>query len=122
MGGGRSGGLKGHGDRTGQEASRAAPVPGPTAEQGARAAMADPGTRVAMAEQGARAAMADPGTREAMADQGTREAMADRGARAVMTDLGTREAMADRGAWVAMVGPPLRQEPYNPPKKIPWGK
>ncbi len=42
-GGGRSGGLKGHGDRTGQEASRAAPVSGPTAEQGARAAMADPG-------------------------------------------------------------------------------
>ncbi len=43
---------------TGQEASRAAPVPGP------------------MAERGARAAMADPGTREAMADQGTLEAMA----------------------------------------------
>ncbi len=78
-GGGRSGGLKGHGDRTGQEASRAAPVPGPTVEQGARAAMADRGTRAAMAEQGAR------------------EAMVDRGARA---------AMADRGAWVAMVGSP----------------
>ncbi len=38
-GGGRSGGLKGHGDRTGQEASRAAPVPGPTAERGARVAI-----------------------------------------------------------------------------------
>ncbi len=66
-GGGRSGGLKGHGDRTGQEASRAVPVPEPMAERGAREAMAD---RVAWA------AMADPGTREAMADQGTREAMA----------------------------------------------
>ncbi len=31
-GGGRSGGLKGHGDRTGQEASRAVPVPGPTVQ------------------------------------------------------------------------------------------
>ncbi len=31
-GGGHSGGLKGHGDRTGQEASRAPPVPGPTVE------------------------------------------------------------------------------------------
>ncbi len=42
----RSGGLKGHGDRTGQEASRAAPVPGPTAERGARAAMAGPPPRL----------------------------------------------------------------------------
>ncbi len=48
-GGGCSGGLTGHGDRTGQEASRAAPVPGPTAEQGARAATADLGTREATA-------------------------------------------------------------------------
>ncbi len=61
-GGGRSGGLKGHGDRTGQEASRVTPVPEPMAEREARAAMA---------EQGARAAMADPGTREVMADRGT---------------------------------------------------
>ncbi len=43
-GGGRSGGLKGHGDRTGQEASRAAPV---------LEAMAGQGTRAAMAERGA---------------------------------------------------------------------
>ncbi len=35
---------------TGQEASRAAPVPGPKAEQGARAAMVNPGTRAAMAD------------------------------------------------------------------------
>ncbi len=34
---------------TGQTASRAAPVPGPMAEQGARAAMADSGIREAMA-------------------------------------------------------------------------
>ncbi len=81
--GGRSGGLKGHGDRTGKEASRAAPIPGPTAEQGARAAMADPGTR------------------EAMADPGARAAMAEQGARAAMVDPGTREAMADPGAWAA---------------------
>ncbi len=33
---------------TGQEASRAAPVPGPTVEQGARASMAGEGIRAAM--------------------------------------------------------------------------
>ncbi len=70
-GGGRSGGLKGHGDRTGQEASRAAPVLGAMAGQGTRGAMADPGTREAMAGQGTREAMAGQGTREAMAGQGT---------------------------------------------------
>ncbi len=53
----------------GQVASRATPIPGPTAEQGARAALAD---------QGAWTAMADPGTRAAMADQGTPWAMAGR--------------------------------------------
>ncbi len=42
-GGGRSGGLTGHGDRTGQEASRAAPVLGAMAGQGTRAAMAERG-------------------------------------------------------------------------------
>ncbi len=42
---------------TGKVASRAAPVPGPTVEQRARAVMA---------EQGTRAAMADPGTPWAM--------------------------------------------------------
>ncbi len=52
---------------TGQEASRAAPVLGLTAERGARAAMA---------YQGARAAMVDPGARAAMADRGARAAMA----------------------------------------------
>ncbi len=36
---------------TGQEASRAAPIPGPTVEGGARTAMADPGIRGAMADQ-----------------------------------------------------------------------
>ncbi len=51
-GGGRSGGLKGHGDRTGQEASRAAPILGAMAERGGREAMADPGTQEAMAGQG----------------------------------------------------------------------
>ncbi len=43
-------------------ASRAVPVPGPTAEQGVRAAMVDPGTRVAMADQGTPWAMADQGS------------------------------------------------------------
>ncbi len=38
----------------------------------AKSAMADPGTREAMAEQETREAMADPGTREAMAEQETR--------------------------------------------------
>ncbi len=60
-GGGRSGGLTGHGVRTGQEASRAAPVLG---------AMAGQGTRVAMVERGAWAAMAERGAREAMAERG----------------------------------------------------
>ncbi len=46
-------------------ASRAVPVPGP---------MADPGTPAAMADQ---AAMADPGTPAAMAIQGARAAMAE---------------------------------------------
>ncbi len=106
-GGGRSGGLKGHVDRTGQEASRAAPVLG------------------AMAGQGAREAMAEQGAREAMAEQGAREAMAEQGA---------REAMAEQGAWEAMVGPPPRPrpsphlsplwpEPYDhPPPQISLGK
>ncbi len=55
---------------TGQVASRAVPVPGPTVEQGDWAAMVNPGTQ---------AAMMDPGTRAAMADQGSRAAMADLG-------------------------------------------
>ncbi len=46
-------------------ASRAVPVPGP---------MADPGTPAAMADQ---AAMADPGIPAAMAIQGARAAMAE---------------------------------------------
>ncbi len=78
-GGGRSGGLKGHGDRTGQEASRAAPILGAMAERGGREAMEDPGTRETMAGQGAR---------EAMAEQGAREAMAEQGARGAMTKIG----------------------------------
>ncbi len=52
-------------------------VPGPTAERGARAAMAGQGTRAAMADPGARAAMAEQGTRAAMADPGIRGAMVD---------------------------------------------
>ncbi len=56
-------------------ASRAVPVLGPTAEQGVRAAMTDPGTRAAMANQGTPWAVADPGIRAAMADQGTSWAM-----------------------------------------------
>ncbi len=63
---GRSGGLTGHGDRTGQEASRAAPVLG---------AMAGQGTQEAMAGQGAWVSMVDPGTQEAMAERGAWEAM-----------------------------------------------
>ncbi len=69
-GGGRSGGLTGHGDRTGQEASRAAPVLGAMAGQGTRVAMAERGACAAMAERGAWVARVDPGTQEAMADQG----------------------------------------------------
>ncbi len=70
---------------TGQEASRAAPVPG------------------AMAERGARAAMADPRTQEALAGQGTREAMADRGARVAMVDPGTQAGpWRIRGFWRPM--------------------
>ncbi len=72
-GGGRSGGLKGLGDL--QVASRAVPFPGPMAEQGVRAAMADLGTRAAMADQVTRAVMADLGTRAAMADQVVRATM-----------------------------------------------
>ncbi len=88
---------------TGQDASRAAPVPEPTAERAARAAMADPGSREAMADPGIRdamavqsawAAMADPGSREAMADPGIRDAMAVQSAWAAMADPGSREAMA----------------------------
>ncbi len=45
---------------TGQEASRAVPVPGPTVEQRARAAMVDSGTRAAMADPGIQVAMASP--------------------------------------------------------------
>ncbi len=109
---------------TGQEASRAVPVPGPTAERGARAAMADRGAWAAMAERDARAAMAERGAREAMAEQETWEAM---------VDPGTREAMAGQETLEAMVGPPQRprpqppprslwQEPYYPHPKFPWGK
>ncbi len=148
-GGGRSGGLKGHGDRTGQEASRAAPVPEAMAERGARAAMAGQGTRGAMADprtqealagQGTRGAMADPRTQEALAGQGTREAMADRGAWVAMVDpgtqealagQGTREAMADRGAREAMADRGAREAMADrgawvamagsPPQKFSWG-
>ncbi len=57
--GGRVGALEAsRGMETVQVASRAVPVPGPTAEQGVRAAMTDPGTRAAMADQGIRAAKA----------------------------------------------------------------
>ncbi len=132
-GGGRSGGLKGHGDRTGQEASRAAPILGAMAERGGREAMADPGTPETMAGQGAREAMAEQGAREAMAGQGAREAMAGQGAREAMAGQGAREAMVEQGAREAMAGPPprprpqppprsLRLEPYYPPQKFPWGK
>ncbi len=55
------------GMETVQLASRAVPIPGPTAEQGVRAAMADQWTRAAMADQGTPWAMAYPGTRAAMA-------------------------------------------------------
>ncbi len=51
---------------TGEEAFRAAPVPGPTAERGARAAMADQGARAAMADQGIQEAMAGPPPRGAL--------------------------------------------------------
>ncbi len=133
---GCSGGLKGHGDRTGQEASRAAPVLG---------AMAGQGTRAAMADRGARAAMAGQGTREAMADRGAWVAHGGSGelgrpwrngelgrpwrVRGLgrpwrieelgwpMVDPGTQEAMAERGAWEAS----MACSPPHPPKKNYWG-
>ncbi len=92
-GGGRSGGLTGHGDRTGQDRR-------PPGRRPVLGAMAGQGTRVAMAERGARAAMAG---------QGTREAMADRGAWVSMVDPGTQEAMAERGEWEAMAGQGARE-------------
>ncbi len=104
-GGGRSGGLKGHGDRIGQEASRVAPVLGAMAGQGTRAAMAERGARAAMAGQGTREAMADRGAWVAMVDPGTQEAMAEQGAWEAMADREDWEAMVDRGACVAMVDP-----------------
>ncbi len=61
---------------TGQEASSAAPILEPTAEQGARVAMAGQGIRDTMAVQSAWAAMADPGIRDTMADPGIRDTMA----------------------------------------------
>ncbi len=92
-GSGRTGGLQGPGDNRRQTASRAAPVPGPTAERGAP---------VAMAGQGTREAMADRGAWEAMADQGIQEAMAGSPPR-------PRPQPPPR---------PLRMEPYYPAPKI----
>ncbi len=83
---------------TGQEASRATPFLGPLVEQGALAAMEDPGTRAAMAEQGAWAARVEQGIQEAMADPGTLATMAEQGARA------------------AKAGPPPRTQPQLPPR------
>ncbi len=54
------------------------------------------------AERGARAAMVGQGTREAKADQGIRDAMAVQSAWAAMADPGSREAMAVQSAWAAM--------------------
>ncbi len=86
---------------TGQTASRAVPVPGPMAELGARAAMADQGAWAAMAGQGTRAAMADQGAWAAMAGQGT--------------------------LWPWPLSRPHRPWLYSPPKKIlgksdSWGR
>ncbi len=140
-GGGRSGGLKDTETGTGQEASRAAPVPEAMAERGARAAMAGQGTR---------GAMADPRTQEALAGQGTREAMVvsgNSGGLGGSGDLrghggsgnsgghggsgelgwpgwiqglrrpwwirGLGRPWAERGAWEAMAG--------SPPPKFSWG-
>ncbi len=81
---------------TGQEASRAAPVPEP------------------MAERGARAAMAGQGTREAMADQGIRDAMVVQSAWAAMADQGI--------LWPWPLAWPHRPWLYGPPKKKnSWG-
>ncbi len=66
---------------TGQEASRVAPVPGPTAEQGARAAMAEQGARAAMAGLGgAREARTLGGALEAWTLEGAVEERAQEGA------------------------------------------
>ncbi len=107
---------------TGQEASRAAPVPEPMAEWGAWAAMVGQGAWDAMAVQSAWAAMADPASREAMADQGIRDAMAVQSAWAAMADPGRREAMADQGIlWPWPLAWPQRPWLYGPPKKNYWG-
>ncbi len=62
-GGGRSGGLKGLGTRTGGLQGGA--------HSETQAAMVDQGTQAAMTDHGTQAAMADPGTQAAMADPGT---------------------------------------------------
>ncbi len=85
-------------------ASRAVPVPGPTVEQGVRAAKADPGTRVTMADLGIPWTMVDLGTRAAMAEQGTRAAMAN---------LDIPWALADQGTPWVMAG--------SPPNSFSWG-
>ncbi len=85
---------------TGQEASRAAPVPGPTVERGARVTMEDQGARAAMADPGARAAMADQGVRVAMTKQGIQEAMA------AMTKQGIQEACLS--GWSPTTPPPKK--------------
>ncbi len=81
--------------KTGQEASRATPIPRPTAEQGAQSAMV---------EQGAWAAMADPGTRTAIAEQGAWVAMAGRSPTTPPTKIlgGSRGLIgkfAEAGTW-----------------------
>ncbi len=68
-GGGRSGGLKGHGDRAGGLQG------GARSRTNGGAGISDPETRAAIPDPGTRAAMADPEIRGAMTEQGTPWAM-----------------------------------------------
>ncbi len=61
---------------------------------------------------------------EAMAELGALEAMAVQGALEAMAVLGAQEAMAGGacGRGLGPLGPaPYSQNPFYPPKKIPWG-
>ncbi len=106
-GGGRSGGLKGHGDRTGQEASRAAPILGAMAERGGREAMADPGTPGPCGVRGLGRPWrsGDSGGHGGSGDSGGHGGSGDSGGHGGVRGLG--RAMAEQGAREAMAGQEL---------------
>ncbi len=108
--------LEASGDmETGQVASRATPIPGPTLEQGARKAMAKQGARASMAVLGTRGRpwrirrhrgpwRVAPTKKKYCGDRipgGTREVQTLRGARAARTLGGARAAQTLGGARAA---------------------